>query len=900
MKNERDIVYLAALLHDIGKFWQRADANGSLSSKILDNDTKANLTSMLCPEYNNKYSHKHVLWTAQFFKEMSSHLGQLVQNESSSFSTDQIMMLSAKHHKPDKNNWLQLLLQKADHYASGHDRASIDSWGWKDAEEEDDKKWDSFRRIPMRSIFEGIDPDNAEKSDYTPTYHKRLDTVSIELTDRFFPKEPQESLPNYEKLWSEFMSEAKFIQSKTFKVFAETILFLLEKYTSRIPSSTVHLPDVSLYDHSKMVAAFAVALYDFSQKSQQIPSPYEKPFALVGGDLSGIQKFIYGIIPRGAAKNLKGRSFYLQLLVDTIVSKVLNEFNLFDANVVYASGGGFYIIVPNKGDLQEVLKNLEKEITQKLFDYHGTELYLALEFVPFGEAELYYDPQQKEAYESGKKKSIGHVWKELSDKIGEKKGQRFKYQLSNDYARFFSPGNEGGNKEKDAITGEDLKVGWKTIDNDLKVNAYTYQQIELGKKLKSTQYWIQSEQKLKHLKDEECFQLIGLEYFNYFITKEKLKELDTYLQTVDNVRVIFFNNNEISKNKTIDFLETVQKGINNIYGFKFYGGNDYPASNWDESPKTFEEITGIVFEDREKTKRKSAPNLVRMGVLRMDVDRLGSIFQKGFAPAKRSFSRYSTLSRSLDYFFKGYLNQIWAENADYKAYTQIIYSGGDDLFIVGKWDVLANMAVDINHKFREWTCGSANFTLSGGMAVVGPKYPLLKAALLSETYEKAAKDHEFGEEKKNAFSVFGYSYVQGEKVEEKRVKDLLFAFNWDKELPYVLDLKDHIAGLLNKGLSQGFPSDAYNLMQQADFQLKDGRYQIHNFAVIWMAAYNFKRAIQSGASDDIKDFLKEWVENLMTHRIKNVPEFEHSKYHPLQLLALAARWAALEKRSELK
>ena len=880
MNNERDIIYLAALLHDIGKFWQRADPNGSPSSKILDNDTKDNLTSLLCPEYNGRYTHKHVLWTAQFFKEMGSHLGQLVQNESSSFSTDQIMMLSAKHHKPDKNNWLQLLLQKADHYASGHDRASVDSWGWKDANEEDDNKWDSFRRIPMRSIFEGIDPDNAENKDFDPKYHKRLDTVAIELTDRYFPKEPHENLPDYQSLWKGFLSEAKFIQSKSFKVFAETMLFLLEKYTSRIPSSTQHLPDVSLYDHSKMVAAFAVALYEYSQNSQQIPSPDEKSFALVGGDLSGIQKFIYGIIPHGAAKNLKGRSFYLQLLVDTIVRKILDSLNLYDANIIYASGGGFYILAPNVDNLSKKLKELEAQIAQQIFSFHGTDLYLALDSVPFGEAELYY--------EKGKSRTIGEIWKELAEKLGAKKGQRFKTQLKNGYNIFFKPKNEGGNKEKDAITGEDLRAGWRTIDNNLKVNAYTFQQIELGKKLKSTQYWIQSEQKLTYL-NEDTFEPVGLGYFNYFIDKQAFDNYDgEFKKSADKVRVVFLNKG--------NFLEPIQKGIDNIYGFTFYGGNDYPASKWYETPKTFEEIAGIEFADEEKDKRASAPNLVRMGVLRMDVDKLGNIFQKGFAPAKRTFSRYSTLSRSLDYFFKGYLNQIWAENADYKAYTQIIYSGGDDLFIVGKWDVLANMAVDINKKFREWTCGSQKFTLSGGMAVVGPKYPLLKSALLSETYEKQAKDHEFGEEKKNAFSIFGYSYVQDE-----RVKDLLFAFNWDKELPYVLNLKEQIAGLLNKGLSQGFPSDAYNLMQQADFRYNktESCYQIHNFAVIWMAAYNFKRAIQSGASDGVKDFLKEWIENLMTQRIKNVPELEHSKYHPLQLLALAARWAALEKRSKI-
>ncbi len=70
-----------------------------------------------------------------------------------------------------------------------------------------------------------------------------------------------------------------------------------------------------------------------------MPGGDQKPFLLVGGDLSGIQKYIYGIIARGAAKNLKGRSFYLQLLIDNIVNFLIKELELFDANIIYKTGG---------------------------------------------------------------------------------------------------------------------------------------------------------------------------------------------------------------------------------------------------------------------------------------------------------------------------------------------------------------------------------------------------------------------------------------------------------------------------------------------------------------------------------------------------------------------------------
>lgn len=45
------------------------------------------------------------------------------------------------------------------------------------------------------------------------------------------------------------------------RTFSEAVLNILEKYTIAIPSSTIHLPDISLFDHLKTTAAFAVVLY---------------------------------------------------------------------------------------------------------------------------------------------------------------------------------------------------------------------------------------------------------------------------------------------------------------------------------------------------------------------------------------------------------------------------------------------------------------------------------------------------------------------------------------------------------------------------------------------------------------------------------------------------------------
>lgn len=866
MDHTREEIYLAALLHDIGKFYQRADEHGLSRSKYLAPEIKK-LESVFCPVKNDKYSHKHVIWTAQFFHEFEPHFRNLLRHENPSL--DAIMRLAAGHHSPDQKSLGQRIIQKADHYSSGADRSTSDQ-AWKDAEEEDDKNWDNFRRIKMRSIFEGISLSHQVNEVWSANYLYKLPLKEVSLDDTIFPDKADDGLPDYHKLWNNFTGELKFIQAGTFRTFSDTLLALLRKYTSNIPSSTQHLPDVSLYDHAKTTAAFASCLTSYIAENQmtELPVKNEKPFLLIGGDLSGIQKFIYGIIARGAAKNLKGRSFYLQLLVDNIVQAVLDELNLFDSCIVYSSGGGFYMLAPNVARVKQKLAEFSGKIEHQLFKFHNTDLFLSIAYTEFGEEEIFYD-------KSGARPSIGDVWSSLSVKLSEKKTRRFENSIQSSYQAFFMPGESGGTESMDAITGEEITGKKMEIDGH-DVNEYTYRQIQLGERLRNTDFWMVSKEKLTYFPSEAlAFEPIGLGYFNYFVPLSFFNSQDNrdkLRKSADKVRAVSLNN--------IDFLESPQKGVDNIFGFDFYGGNKYPESKWHSMPKTFEELAGVEFTDKERDKRKSAPNLVRMGILRMDVDNLGAIFKRGLSPDKRSFSRYSVLSRSLDHFFKGYLNTIWAKKEKYRQFTQIIYSGGDDLFLIGKWDLLIEMAKEINQKFREWTCHNPELTISGGIAFVYPKFPVLKASSMSEEEEKRAKNHEYGKQGKNSISLFS------------------FPFNWDSEFEYVVSLKNEIKALLeNNQLPQGFPSTIYNLMEMAKLkppEQQGDRYKITNYQSVWMTAYNFKRAMQRGMDEQMKSFYQRWIELIYTGVI---PELSASKYHALQILAIASRWASFEVRN---
>src|SRR5690606_3646260 len=127
---------------------------------------------------------------------------------------------------------------------------------------------------------------------------------------------------------------------------------------------------------------------------------------------------------------------------------------------------------------------------------------------------------------------------------------------------------------------------------------------------------------------------------------------------------------------------------------------------------------GNIFDGKtfdEFCQKESEEAFHRLGVLRMDVDDLGYIFQNGIPPERATLSRYAALSRSFDYFFSGYLNTIQQAIAPNTSF--IIYSGGDDLFIVASWEDAVKLAKQIRDDFKVFTCDNPAFTVSGGIAI---------------------------------------------------------------------------------------------------------------------------------------------------------------------------------------
>ncbi|MDI6828566.1 MAG: type III-A CRISPR-associated protein Cas10/Csm1, partial [Armatimonadota bacterium] len=108
---------------------------------------------------------------------------------------------------------------------------------------------------------------------------------------------------------------------------------------------------------------------------------------------------------------------------------------------------------------------------------------------------------------------------------------------------------------------------------------------------------------------------------------------------------------------------------------------------------------------------RSSEGASLLGVLRADVDHLGMVFTLGTL-GNASLSRISTLSSFLQFFFSWELIELISKEFPN---TYVVYSGGDDVMLVGPWSEIIDLAEKIREKFSDFTGGNPNVTISAGI-----------------------------------------------------------------------------------------------------------------------------------------------------------------------------------------
>lgn len=358
-------IALSALLHDIGKFYQRTGS--TLGDDLLDNSYVKDFGS-----------YKHAGFTSKFIREYLPSLNK-----------DKIIYPAASHHKINSK------VARADHLASAHDRKS---------DEEEDREVEAnrydFILKRLNSIFNEISISNKTYVERQYIDVKDLDNFSYSQNDKC--EDLKKAKDQYKKLFQLFADECKKIEETNLINLHHRLYPVLKKFTTSIPSATYQRsnpgfkPTVSLFDHLKLTSALASSLHQLNYQNVQESQDFD--FVFLEYDLSGTQNYIYKVTEgqetkKDIAKSLRTRSFFLLLLTDLVGYKVLNDFNLSYENLLFSTGGRGIVLLPKIDNFETVINHTIEQIEKEIYSKFKVELSFSIACNTINSAHFddYYD-----------------------------------------------------------------------------------------------------------------------------------------------------------------------------------------------------------------------------------------------------------------------------------------------------------------------------------------------------------------------------------------------------------------------------------------------------------------------------------------------------------------------------
>jgi CRISPR-associated protein Csm1 len=735
---------------------------------------------------------------------------------------------------------------------------------------------------PLRSVFCSLSLDSSPPSDYYWPVRPLALEESVIFPRAVETTEPLEDvLPS---LWRGFRESAEQLaqvhaSNSHLASYLESLLLLLRRYAWCIPSANGKAaPDVSLYDHSRMTVALMVCLESLEASTLarlgESPRQAEDVALLVGGDLSGVQTFIYTITSRGAASALRGRSLYLQLLTEAVVRFLLRKLDLPLTNLIYQGGGSFYLLA--RPSDRERLADLQRDISRILLMHHRGELYFALSGVSL----------QARDFFSGR---IAQRWQALAEQQQAAKQHRFA-ELGPDLAQLFSPQGEGGDESRECqVCGREHPHITTNPETETRKCAPCRAYEDLGKRLRTARYlWLEAGENAQAETTEAetrgdweaLLQAFGLRAD----VVADLGGLPPFGEHAHQRIILALNDAAFA-----DFAP----GPRTAVGRRLLV-NVTPTLTQADIAAVQDKIDEPLYPDTVKpfsVLEKQAHGIERLGVLRMDVDNLGRLFAEGFGDAA-SLARVAALSFAISLYFEGWIETLAnAHNADAQAergdILYSIYSGGDDLFFVGAWDAAVELAREIQRDLVRFAAGHPDVHVSGGLVLVGGKYPLYQAAADAHEAEQSAKQYPG----KNAFTFLGRTLPWSR-------------FGLEPCAETGTETVHSLMHLLRRLTAQGAPTALRRRLMQMQLAYEEKRHTLQREGKgltqagevqgqwgpwMWRGYYVLKRMARRAKRRD---------DHEMGEQIEALAEQLHAEdFQSISWIGLAARWADLEIRN---
>ena len=707
---EYQTVVLAALLHDIGKLINRGKF----------------------PELDKG---QHPVFSAQFIKAHSA----LFSGVADAVLLEQLVLA---HHEDKLHFPQELLVQsiKDNHVralaslVSRADNLSSSERGRKS------EQWQDYKTTPLACVLERVQQDNITRPSHN--YHAMpLENVDSPNFKSIFPEqfehynktELNQLIKDFGAYFTRtFTSPGNEANRANFEILISHLFHALYRHCWCIASNTQEdFPDVSLFDHLKTTASIASCLYLYHSQTDTLDEstirhPDGNQFCLVAGDISGIQNYIYDIasigVGGGVARRLRARSLYVQLCSEVAAHRLLRQANLpLCLHALMNSGGRFYLLLPNLPDIKETLKETQRESDKWFLRELNGELSLNLASVEFGDSGF-----KPEGHASG----FGNALNHLASALNEQKQRRFAHSLI-----------EKANWQESAFVLPDSYEGQGPCRS-----CHKFPQKEEG----LCQYCL--------LDQKVGSRLPQTKYIAFYDSSEGMLPILDYSVSLTDAPPALKG---ASPYMLLQLDDPALSGLSNIPAAVKYLANfvappdDCPICQ-EENPR---QASFACLAQRSRGKEM-------LGFLKADVDNLGKLFVFGLKRESDSLdtvSRICTLSRMLDIFFTGWVEHLARENGN----LYVVYSGGDDLLVVGPWTDIISFAARLRADFNKFTSNPA-ITLSAGITITRPDYPIARAARDADDALEKAKSNNAGDVQKDSITLLGRTlqWQEWERVQQ--------------------------------------------------------------------------------------------------------------------------------------
>jgi len=787
-------VALAALLHDLGKFAERARIREAMQEDEAGLSRRDVEVQSYCPPYQGRATHIHAAYTAIGLDLLERHAPNLVGWDMKPFAPwrdrnadDSIINAAARHHRPE--TLLQWIIATADRLASGFEREEFDAYNASPDETENRKnhytarQWTLLEQIRLHS----------DHQDGPPAFRYPLKPLSPEgifpvAASKYEKDDNDAAQKEYRELWQQFMAAMEAIpvpHRENLPLWLDHFDSLWLTFTHTIPSATAGRvkPEVSLYDHSKTTAALAVALWRYHADqghdeetshrqlramwdrelaaSEESHRAWEDPkFLLIQGDFFGIQDFIFatgGETQKRAAKLLRGRSFYVSLLSEMTALKVLDSLDLPTTSQVVNAAGKFLILAPHTSQTIERLKEVQNELDQWFLQHTYGQCGVGLAWLSARARDFRHSTEGASPFRD--------LMKRLFEQLEEAKLSRFRLCEDAAAPAVFTGFLDAFSKRECKIDGR--SPAQKELEADVWVSALAYDQIHVGHWLATQDRLLVTRDTIQPLRLGQELKRLELPVFGYHLlftqSKETTGDFGGEARSGNLLRAWDFS---LPENEREPLWSGYARRHINAYVPRFGRLNDYDELRYSglDLPKDPEEIktlNHLARDDRRLNEEgRCWVGIEALMTLKGDVDNLGMIFQRGLE--RPTFAKMAALSRQMNAFFAVYLPWLCAhaDEGGVKRYrdTYTVFAGGDDFFVIGPWHSTMRVAQRMKKEFARYVGGNPEIHFSAGLSMTKPGLPIRHLAGLADEALDEAKSHnpsKVNPAPKNAVTCFG-------------------------------------------------------------------------------------------------------------------------------------------------